>query len=87
MGRAARHVEGQVILYADKMTDSMTYAIEETKRRRRIQEQFNTQKTLLPLASTNQSEKNYCNAKLKRNKNEKDAKVFFSKFPAKKNSI
>ncbi|SFF75661.1 Excinuclease ABC subunit B [Halopelagius inordinatus] len=41
MGRAARNVEGEVILYADKRTDAMESAIEETQRRRRIQQEFN----------------------------------------------
>ncbi len=41
MGRAARHVNGQVIMYADVMTDSMRRAIAETERRRRIQEEYN----------------------------------------------
>ena len=41
MGRAARHVEGRAILYADKMTDAMENAIGETNRRRRIQEAHN----------------------------------------------
>ena len=40
-GRAARNVNGQVILYADKMTGSMDQAILETNRRRKIQEEFN----------------------------------------------
>jgi excinuclease ABC subunit B len=40
-GRAARNVNGQVILYADKMTQSMDQAILETNRRRKIQEEFN----------------------------------------------
>src|SRR5512136_163531 len=40
-GRAARNVNGQVILYADKMTGSMDQAILETNRRRRIQEEYN----------------------------------------------
>ena len=42
MGRAARHIEGTVIMYADKMTDSMQRAIDETNRRRAIQEAYNT---------------------------------------------
>lgn len=42
IGRAARHVEGQAILYADTMTDSMKRAIEETDRRRSIQMAYNT---------------------------------------------
>jgi len=41
MGRAARNVNGEVVLYADETTDSMQSAIEETQRRRRIQQQFN----------------------------------------------
>jgi excinuclease ABC subunit B len=41
IGRAARNVEGQVIMYADQVTDSMQWAINETNRRRRIQMEFN----------------------------------------------
>ncbi len=41
IGRAARHKEGKAILYADKVTGSMRRAIEETERRRRIQERYN----------------------------------------------
>ena len=41
MGRAARNVNGEVVLYADGTTDAMQAAIEETQRRRRIQRQFN----------------------------------------------
>jgi excinuclease ABC subunit B len=41
MGRAARNVEGEVVLYADETTDSMEAAIEETQRRREIQREFN----------------------------------------------
>ena len=48
IGRAARNVDGRVILYADKKTDSMTKAIEETKRRREIQEKFNNDNNITP---------------------------------------
>jgi excinuclease ABC subunit B len=41
MGRAARNVNGEVVLYADETTDAMESAIEETQRRRRIQQAFN----------------------------------------------
>jgi excinuclease ABC subunit B len=41
MGRAARHLEGKAILYADVMTDSMKRAIEETTRRRTTQLRYN----------------------------------------------
>jgi excinuclease ABC subunit B len=41
MGRAARNVSGEVVLYADEETDSMERAIEETRRRRRIQQEYN----------------------------------------------
>jgi len=40
-GRAARHVNGRVIMYADRVTDSMNRAIDETARRRKIQEDYN----------------------------------------------
>jgi len=48
MGRAARHVEGRAILYADVMTDSMKRAIEETTRRRRTQQDYNERNGITP---------------------------------------
>ncbi|MBZ9569523.1 excinuclease ABC subunit UvrB [Patescibacteria group bacterium] len=48
MGRAARHIEGQVILYADKITKSMKLAINEIKRRRKIQIEYNEIHNIIP---------------------------------------
>ena len=84
IGRAARNSNGKVIMYADKMTDSMEYAINETKRRRAIQEAHNIEHGLIPKTikkeirdaihskETKEMSLQYMSKKLKKNKKEKD---------------
>jgi excinuclease ABC subunit B len=50
MGRAARHVNGQVIMYTDKVSDAMTGAIREVNRRRKIQEKYNQDNNITPIS-------------------------------------
>ena len=48
IGRAARNVDGHVIMYADVITDSMRHAIEETERRRKLQDEYNKKHNITP---------------------------------------
>lgn len=50
IGRAARHIKGEVILYADRMTGSLERALRETKRRRKIQVAYNKKNKITPLS-------------------------------------
>ena len=57
VGRAARHVEGHVIMYADRITDSMRKTMEETERRRAIQEAYNKEHGVTPTGISKEIEK------------------------------
>ena len=54
-GRAARNINGKVILYADKITKSMQYLIEETDRRRKLQNNFNKKHKITPMTIKKES--------------------------------
>lgn len=53
IGRAARHINGRVIMYADRITPAMDYALSETKRRRKIQADYNKKHRITPIGIVN----------------------------------
>jgi len=53
IGRAARHINGQVIMYADRITPAMDYAIKETRRRRQLQDKYNKKHRIIPAGIVN----------------------------------
>jgi len=79
IGRAARHVEGRVIMYADKITDSMKMAIDETNRRRKIQAEYNKKHGIIP-QSINKEIKDQLEGKEKEQDDDLKTKIeaFFS---------
>jgi len=77
IGRAARNVNGRVIMYADNMTDSMKKAIDETNRRRSIQERFNLENNIIPRSIVKE---------IKEAVHSKETKDMTSKYLLKKNN-
>ena len=82
IGRAARNSNGKVIMYADKISDSMKEAIEETKRRREIQDKFNKKYNITPTTITKDIKEvisNEIEEKTKKKLNKKEYKDILDK--------
>lgn len=81
IGRAARHIEGKVIMYADRITGSMERAISETNRRRAIQEAHNTKNGITPLGIIKSIDDSLRAAVGAESKEAKTAKLNLDKIP------
>ena len=75
IGRAARNIDGKVILYADKMTESIQYAIDETERRRKKQIEFNTKHKIEPKTIQNKISDILSDLNEKNKKNKDNEKI------------
>ena len=71
IGRCARNANGHVILYGDKITDSMREAIDETERRRKIQEDYNKEHNIVPKTITKEIREVISNTDEEANKTKK----------------
>ncbi|KKQ10062.1 MAG: UvrABC system protein B, partial [Candidatus Pacebacteria bacterium GW2011_GWF1_36_5] len=83
MGRAARHVEGLAILYADKITKSMDFAIKETTRRREVQEKYNLNNKITPIGISKPVREKLMQRKSKEETSEENKKSILLKISSK----
>ena len=81
IGRAARHVDGTVLMYADHTTDSMRQAIDETNRRRAIQETYNQEHKITPKSIAKQVDESLRAAVGAESKEAKTARLNLDKIP------
>lgn len=80
IGRAARHVEGKVFMYADRITDSMRRAIDETNRRRDIQQAYNAEHNITPTTVKKRIDEGL-RAIIPQKESDKKAKIDLKKIP------